>query len=90
MVESCLSPQLIWHAHINVSFHVYVDSVFDQLAREREELAAQFQGGTHESEEDSSPAFEDIMKFWERISNQVRTRTRTRMFQWKDEHVLNL
>lgn len=45
-------------------------SVFDQLAREREELVAQFQGDTHESEEESSPAFEDIMKFWERVSNQ--------------------
>ncbi|KAF9002866.1 hypothetical protein BGZ52_009512, partial [Haplosporangium bisporale] len=45
-------------------------SVFDQLAREREELMAQFQGDTHESEEESSPAFEDIMKFWERVSNQ--------------------
>ncbi|KAF9328127.1 hypothetical protein BG006_008634 [Podila minutissima] len=45
-------------------------SVFDQLAREREELAAQLQGDAHESEENSSPAFEDILKLWERISNQ--------------------
>lgn len=71
-------------------FHVNVDSVFDLLAREREELAAQLQGDAHESEEDSSPAFEDIMNFWERVSNQVRTRTWTWMFQWKDEPVLNL
>lgn len=55
------------------SFHIYTDSVFDLLAREREELAAQLQGDAHESEENSSPAFEDILKLWERVSNQVRT-----------------
>ncbi|KAG0333340.1 hypothetical protein BG000_009243 [Podila horticola] len=45
-------------------------TVFDQLAREREEFAAQLQGDTRESEEDSSPAFEDILNLWERVSNQ--------------------
>ena len=90
MNESCLSTQPTWHVHIKVFLHVNVDSVFDLLAREREELAAQLQGDAHESEEDSSPAFEDIMNFWERVSNQVRTRTRTRTFQWKGEPVLNL
>lgn len=55
------------------SFHAYADTVFDQLAREREEFAAQLQGDTRESEEDSSPAFEDILNLWERVNNQVRT-----------------
>ncbi|KAF9288880.1 hypothetical protein BGZ74_000843 [Mortierella antarctica] len=53
----------------------YLEEKLNQLTRQeqeqqREELAAQLQGDAHESEENSSPAFEDILKLWERVSNQ--------------------
>ncbi|KAG0089231.1 hypothetical protein BGZ93_009975 [Podila epicladia] len=53
----------------------YLEEKLKQLTRQeqeqqREGLVAQSQGDANESEENSSPAFEDILKLWERVSNQ--------------------
>jgi hypothetical protein len=54
----------------------FLVALYERLMRESDELSSSQQGGTGETEgETSSPIFEEIMHLWEKANQQVQSRS---------------